>query len=95
METHETSKDLIVKYDSLKQEWGELEKKLIDKIGATGNEELMNLFLDWQNLRGTLNETVLQCQKVMRQEHLTELKELTESHFTKRIEIASQAPQKT
>jgi len=42
-------KDNMVKYTLL-------EAKLTELIANTGNEEMMNVFLDWQQVRNELNE---------------------------------------
>jgi len=37
-----------------------LEAKLAEQIANTGNEEMMNTFLDWQQVRNELNEEFIE-----------------------------------
>lgn len=43
------------KQELIKQ-YSDLENKIIDEIANTGNDKLMDMFLDWQKLREKLNK---------------------------------------
>ena len=43
-------------YKQKKEKWDRLESKLIDLISKTDNNDLMDVFLDWQDTRNELNE---------------------------------------
>lgn len=43
-------------YDKKLEELSNLEERLIKDIGATGNIDLMELFISWQEVRAELNE---------------------------------------
>lgn len=54
-EVKTTKEELQVERKELTEKWDALEKQLIELIAQKGNEKLMDLFLDWQNIRSNLN----------------------------------------
>lgn len=45
------------------EHWKGLEDKLIEAVGKTGDEKLMDLFLDWQTTRTRLNSLGIELMK--------------------------------
>lgn len=52
-------------YKQESERLSQLEKKLIELISETGDDELQNTFLDWINQRTRCNETYLSTLKIM------------------------------
>ena len=58
--------EAVKQNDLIKQQWykvlteaQKLELEMIEEIGKTDNEKLMNMFLKWQNKRSVVNEMYL------------------------------------
>jgi hypothetical protein len=47
-------------YIEKRKRWAELEEEIVHRIAEIGDQVLMDLFLNWQNLRAELNENSVQ-----------------------------------
>ena len=42
--------------EALRIKWNKLENDIIEEVSKLDNDKLMNMFLDWMNIRNQLNE---------------------------------------